>query len=37
MAAYVVNEVREDISWLETASRFLLLVMVQFLDLVLLC
>ncbi|XP_055810430.1 regulator of G-protein signaling 1 [Solanum dulcamara] len=27
VAAYVVNEVREDISWLEIASRFLLLVM----------
>lgn len=37
MAAYVMNEVREDISSLEIASRFLLLVMVQFPDLVLLC
>lgn len=37
VAAYVMNEVREDISWLEIASRFLLLVMVQFPDLVLLC
>ncbi|PHU03188.1 Regulator of G-protein signaling 1 [Capsicum chinense] len=27
VAAYVMNEVREDISWLEIASRFLLLVM----------
>lgn len=32
-----MNEVREDISSLEIASRFLLLVMVQFPDLVLLC
>ncbi|XP_059292657.1 regulator of G-protein signaling 1 [Lycium ferocissimum] len=27
VAAYVMNEVREDISWIEIASRFLLLVM----------